>query len=250
MTVIFVLPAYDEAENLGSLLDNVKAAMGAAGLAYKIVVIDDGSKDPTYAVARRYAEHMPIVIEQNMPNQGLAAALRKGFIRAAALAAPDDVIVTMDADNTHTPAQVPQLLAALQPGVDVVVASRYRRGAEIYGLSASRKALSRGAALLFQIFFPMRGVRDYTCGYRACRAELLQRALRLYGDDFVSERGFSCVADTLLKLNRLGGRVAEIPLVLRYDLKQGRSKMAVVRTTLQTLWLLVRRRLSIGIVRA
>jgi dolichol-phosphate mannosyltransferase len=243
------LPAFNEGENLGPLLERVRAAMEAAALPYKVVVVDDGSTDSTYAVARAYAGRMPIVIEQNTPNQGLASALRKGFLRAAAIAAPEDVIVTMDADNSHLPEQVPECLGALG-GAAIVVASRYRSGAEIHGLSSLRKALSRAAGLLFQMVFPVPGLRDYTSGYRAFRAALLQRALRLYGDNFISERGFSCVADTLLKLHRLGGAVAEVPLILRYDRKKGRSKMPVMRTLLQTLWLMVRRRLNVGVVRA
>jgi dolichol-phosphate mannosyltransferase len=249
MTVIFVLPTYNEAENLAPLLDQVRATMEGARLTYKVVVVDDGSNDATYAVVDDHARRMPIIIERNMFNKGLACALRMGLLRATAIADPTDVIVTMDADNTHKPDQVLQCLRALGQGADIVIASRYRPGAEIHGLSAFRRALSHGASLLFRICFPMRGVRDYTCGYRVCRAELLQRAIRLYGEDFISERGFSSVADTLLKLHKLGGRIAEIPLILRYDRKKGESKMAVARTILQTLWLLLRRRFNVGIVR-
>ena len=249
MTVIFVLPAYNEAENLGPLLDEICAAMEDPKLAYKVVVVDDGSQDNTYAVAQEYGKRMPILLEQNMPNEGLASALRKGFRRAAEIAVPGDVLVTMDADNTHKPAQVPQMLRAMEQGADIVVASRYRPGAEIHGLTAFREMLSRCAGLLFQICFPVRGLRDYTCGYRVFRASLVQRGLKVYGADFVSERGFSCIVDTLLKLNKLGGRATEIPLILRYDLKKGQSKMRVVRTTFQTLWLLLRRRFNVGIVR-
>jgi dolichol-phosphate mannosyltransferase len=249
MTVIYVLPAYNEGENLAPLLDEVRTAMETAHLSYQVVVVDDGSKDNTYAVARDYARRMPVVIEQNMPNEGLASALRKGFRKACEIAGPQDVLVTMDADNTHKPAQVPQLLTALERGADIVVASRYRPGAEIHGLSQFRELLSRCAGIVFQICCPVRGVRDYTCGYRAYRAGLVQRGLKLYGAEFVSETGFSCIVDTLLKLNKMGGRATEIPLVLRYDLKKGQSKMRVVKTTFQTLWLLLRRRLDVGIRR-
>ena len=154
----------------------------------------------------------------------------------------------MDADNSHRPAQVPQLLKALEPGFDMVVASRYRPGAEIHGLSASREVLSRVAGLVFQVCFPVRGVRDYTCGYRVYRAKTIQGAWQLYGPGFVSERGFSCIVDTLLKLYKFGAHATEIPLILRYDLKKGQSKMRVARTVWQTLWLLLRRRFNVGIV--
>ena len=247
MTVIYVLPAFNEGENLGPLLDEIRTAMDDAKLLYKVVVVDDGSKDNTYAVAQDYARRMPVLIEQNMPNEGLASALRKVFRKACEIAVPQDVLVTMDADNTHKPAQVPQLLIAMERGADIVVASRYRPGAEIHGLSQFRELLSRCAGILFQICCPVRGVRDYTCGYRAYRAKLVQHGLQVYGSDFVSEPGFSCIVDTLLKLNKMGGRATEIPLILRYDLKKGQSKMRVMKTTFQTLWLLLRRRFNVGI---
>jgi len=249
MTVIFLLPAYNEAENLGPLLEEICTAMEHAALAYRVIVVDDGSTDDTYAVAQEYGKRLPILLEQNMPNEGLASALRKGLRKALEIAASDDVIITMDADNTHKPQQVPEMLAGLRRGADIVIASRYRAGAEIHGLTAGRKLLSRGAGLLFQACYPIHGARDYTCGYRAYRAGLLREAVKLYGESFVIEQGFSCMIDALLKLHKLGARVTEIPLVLRYDLKKGESKMRVGRTIRQTLVLLLKRRLNIGILR-
>jgi dolichol-phosphate mannosyltransferase len=93
---------------------------------------------------------------------------------------------------------------------------------------------------------PIPGVRDYTCGFRAYRASVLGASIEHYGDRFVTEKGFSCMVDVLLKLRRLrinGARIVmgEAPMVLRYDLKGGVSKMRVLRTIRQTLSLVVRR---------
>ena len=76
----------------------------------------------------------------------------------------------------------------------------------------------------------MRGARDYTCGFRLYRAAMLRRAADAWGDRLVEEAGFTCMAEVLLKLGRGGARVAEVPLILRYDLKEGASKMKVMRT--------------------
>jgi dolichol-phosphate mannosyltransferase len=92
--------------------------------------------------------------------------------------------------------------------------------------------------------FPIHGVRDYTCGFRAYRCRLLREAFRRYGDDFVDRRGFECMVDILLKLHRLGATFAEVPLTLRYDRKGGASKMRVARTVADTLRLMLRRRLG------
>jgi len=87
-------------------------------------------------------------------------------------------------------------------------------------------------------------VRDFTSGYRAYRAGVVRQAFETYGGEFVAESGFSCMVDILLKLRRLGAIITEVPLVLRYDMKYGVSKMLVIRTIRDTLALLASRRLG------
>ena len=92
--------------------------------------------------------------------------------------------------------------------------------------------------------FPIKGVRDYTCGFRAYRASLLKKAFSVYGDKFVEYKGFQCMADILLKLSRMDAIMSEVPMILRYDLKGGETKMRVSTTVLNTIKLLFKRRLE------
>jgi dolichol-phosphate mannosyltransferase len=124
----------------------------------------------------------------------------------------------------------------------VVIASRYREGSQVRGLSLHRRFLSSGASWLFRIFFPTRGVRDYTCSYRAYRAKAMKSLVERYGREFISERGFSCMVDILLRLRERDLVFAEVPLVLRYDRKPGQTKMRIFQTLFDTLKLLLRRR--------
>ena len=87
--------------------------------------------------------------------------------------------------------------------------------------------MSRAASLLMRIVFPIRGVRDFTCGYRAYRADVLQRAVEHYHGEFVDQDGFQCMVDILLKLRPMRLIFGEVPLLLRYDRKGGQSKMHV-----------------------
>jgi len=105
-----------------------------------------------------------------------------------------------------------------------------------------RRFLSRGMSILFRIVFPVEGVRDYSCGYRAYRAEFLQEALEDQGERLFAQDGFACMVGILLHLARADAVFGEVPLVLRYDQKLGESKMNVGRTVLRTLHLLVRER--------
>jgi dolichol-phosphate mannosyltransferase len=178
-------------------------------------------------------------------NRGLNEALRTGLLAALEQVGDDDIVVTMDADDTHAPGLISRMTMLIEEGNDVVVASRYAPGGRVMGVPLTRRVLGRGASLLFRAVYPVRGVRDYTCGYRAYRAGLLKAAFARWGGEFLGQPGFSCMVDILLKLSRLGAVVAEAPLILRYDRKPGKSKMDVRRTMVQTLSLLARRRLGL-----
>lgn len=242
--VIVVLPAYDEAGNIGGLLDKIADALEEARLLYEIIIVDDGSSDGTAAVIERYHEDVPVTLHRHEMNQGLGATIRDGLYLASKTAGDRDIVVTMDADETHTPGLMLRMVRMVREGCDVVIASRYQPGARVMGVSLFRRLLSFGASVLFRVFFPTRGVRDFTCGYRAYRGSVLHQAIETYGDELVECSGFQCMIDILLKLRQLDVVFGEVPLILRYDLKQGRSKMRVLRTIRDSLHLLVRRRLG------
>lgn len=241
-----VLPAFNEEASLPPLLDALEEAMAEADLPYQVLVVDDGSTDATREIAREYARRLPLTLEVHEVNLGLGAAIRDGLTRAAREAAPDDVLVTLDADNSQTPELIPRMVRRVREGCDVVVASRYRPGSHIRGVSPLRRGLSYWGSWLFRLIFPTRGVRDFTCGYRAYRAQVLAEALAAEGEAFFDQDGFQCMVDILLKLRRRGVIFNEVPLILRYDLKAGASKMKVARTAAKTLALLVRNRLGLA----
>jgi dolichol-phosphate mannosyltransferase len=243
--VVLVLPAYNEEANLGKLLKRIQEAMEESSLRYQVVVVDDGSQDRTPGILREFSSQMPMTVSRHEVNLGLGVSIRDGLYLAAQIASENDVIVTMDSDETHTPGLILRMVRMVREGHDVVIASRFQPGSRIYGLSTTRRLVSYLASLLCRIVFPTQGVRDFTCGYRAYRAEALKGALDRYGDEFIRADGFQCMVDILLKLRRMDVVFGEAPLILRYDLKRGVSKMRMFRTARQTLALLIRRRLGI-----
>ena len=245
-TIYIVLPAYNEEENLGTLLDQIRDAMEESGHTYRVIVVDDGSRDRTLEIAREHAGIMPVIVERHEVNQGLGATIRDGLRAAADRCLDRDIVVAMDADNSHKPGLIDAMIPLIRQGNDVVIASRYRPGSHVRGVPFHRNVLSFGARMLFQAVFPIRGVRDYTCGYRAYRGSLLKQAFARHGDALVSEEGFQCMVDILLKLHRMGAIFNEVPMILRYDLKGGVSKMRVGQTVGRTLALLLRSRFSPG----
>jgi len=242
--VVITLPAYNEEATLRPLLHAIQEAMEENTLPYRVIVVDDGSEDGTAEVAAKLADRLPLELVRHPSNRGLGESLRTGLLAALRKASDRDIIVTMDSDNTHSPGLIVRMVRNIREGNDVVIASRYRPGARIVGVPLYRRLLSRGASLLFRMLFPTPNVRDFTSGYRAYRAGLLRRAFEAYGDDLVGQAGFSCMVDLLLKLRRLDAIMSEVPLVLRYDRKQGISKMLVLQTIRQTLALAITRRLG------
>jgi dolichol-phosphate mannosyltransferase len=214
--------------------------MEESRLEYKVVAVDDGSSDGTWEAITRHVAEMPLVPVRHEANRGLAEALRSGLQVALREAAPTDVIVTMDADNTHAPGLVMRMLTLIREGHDLVIGSRYVAGARVVGVPFHRRVLSSGASLLMRAVFPIEGARDYTCGFRAYRASILQAAFARYGEALISQKGFSCMVDILLKMRRLDPIVTEVPLILRYDLKHGMSKMRAAHTIVDTLVLMAR----------
>lgn len=250
--MIFVaLPAYNEEDGIVLLLEEIHntAEDFLPGLNFCIVVVDDGSTDATADRAKECFERLgtrdgkiEYQVVTHPENRGLAEALKTGLIYCVDKSSPKDVILTMDSDNSHTPGLIPTMTRKIYEGHDVVIASRFRSGARVLGLSSFRIFLSFAASWIFRTLFPIPGVRDYTCGYRAYRAELLKEVLR-DDSDFISESGFSAMVDVLLKLRKKRDNLlmTEVPLLLRYDKKLSASKMNVQRTTLQTLSLIWRR---------
>ena len=244
-----VLSAWNEANVIGPLLDALGAVARRDTEPWHVVVVDDGSTDDTHAIAERAAHAAgygsagapALTVLRHPENRGLGAGLRTGFEHVIARAADTDVIVTLDADLTHPPAQIPTLVARVRDGYDLAIASRYRPGAEVKGVPGSRRVLSDGGRLVFQLLFPTPGVRDYTCCFRAYRVPILRRALLAYGGTLSPARGFEAVMDILLALRPLGVRAVEIPLQLDYSGRVGASKMKVASNVQRTLALLGRR---------
>src|SRR3989304_6768025 len=198
-----VLPAFNEAENLPPLLDGIASILATGKRAYTVVVVDDGSSDATSSVVKDHAGRLPRQLSGPERNRGLARAIETGLRVVLQGAGADDVVVTMDADNTHSPRLLPRMVAALQGGADVGIASRFAPGGAEEGVPPLRRILSRGIGLLMHLRFGLRGVRDYSSGYRAYRARLLQAAAGRYGARLIEADGFAGMAGLLVKLRAI-----------------------------------------------
>lgn len=234
MKIYIILPCYNESASLGFLLQKICSLKARTDCPMDIIAVDDGSTDNTGEILRDWSRQIPITIIKHKINRGLGETSRDGFEAAADLASPEDIIIRMDADNTHEPDYIPSMVKKIREGYEIVIASRFQKGGGMLGLGSYRTLISLMANMFMKCLFPVKGVWEYSCGFRAYRAELIQTAIRIFGDQFISLKGvgFTCTLEKLVKLRMLGAKVAEVPFVLRYDQKSGSSKMVTSITTL------------------
>lgn len=234
--IYLFLPAFNEEASLEKLLLKIKKELDAKNEAHKILVINDGSTDGTAAILDKLMAQGDINLEvfTHPINRGLGETERDGFERVAWQAADDDVIVRVEGDDTHDPKYIFDLLAKLDEGYDVVNTSRFQPGGEQVGLNTYRTNISLLANKFMKLLFNIKGVKDYSCGFRAYKAKVLKDALSIYGNSFIQLKGlgFTSTLETIVKLNIMGCRFAEVPFVLRYDLKESQSKMVSSITSL------------------
>lgn len=156
--IYIVLPTYNEQSGIQLLLERIDLTLKEARQDYKILLVNDGSTDETLKIVEALKAKIRVEIVSHPQNRGLGESIKTGLIHAVKQAADFDIIVTMDADNTHVPGLIMRLNRNIWEGCDLVIASRYVRNARVIGVPLLRRFLGRGASLLFRMFFPIPGV--------------------------------------------------------------------------------------------
>lgn len=232
--IYMLLPAYNEEESLDQLLPKIdKSFREDMKLDYHIIVCNDGSRDKTGEKLKEYAETLPMTIITHVINRGLGETSRDLFEKAAELSSDDDIIIRMDCDDTHEPEFIPGMIAKINEGYDVVIASRFVEGGGQEGLNSYRATISKLANLFMKFFFPIKGLKEYSSGFRAYRATAIKHAINTFGNQFIQLKGlgFTATLEKVVKLKIIGAKFGESPFILRYQQKRSESKMVSSITT-------------------
>ncbi|MQM27730.1 polyprenol monophosphomannose synthase [Glycomyces albidus] len=221
---IVAIPTYNERENIET---TVAAALdGCPGI--DVLIVDDNSPDGTGAIADALADaHDNVHVLHRPEKQGLGAA----YLAAFAWAADRDyrIVVEMDADGSHDPADLPRLLKAIDDGAELSLGSRYVPGGSVRNWALHRLALSRCAGIYTRVMLGLH-VQDVTAGYRAYRLDALQK-LQL---DTVNSVGYCFQIDLTWRAVRAGFTISEVPIVFT-ERRAGASKMNGA-ITVEALW--------------
>jgi len=234
-----VLPCYNEGENIAALVQAWKqqeAGLAERSVALRLLVVNDGSSDNTQFVGSRLAqENSNVQMISHEKNKGLGEVLNTGI---NFVLGEEDIkyLCIMDGDMTQHPSYIHAMLDKMERmQLDCVIASRYRKGSKVEGLSFYRKILSYGARVVYTLKLGVPGVRDYTCGYRLYKVSALRVLAERYKGRILKESSFACMLELLGYLYQEGFKMGEVPFVLKYQLKKGQSKMNVMRTIRRSL---------------
>lgn len=230
-TAWLIVPTFNEAGNLESVIPAALAALETSVPGgYRILIVDDSSPDGTGEIADRIASQNAAIAVLHRPRrEGLGPAYLAGF--AYALEAGADLVVEMDADLSHDPADIARLIAAIDAGADVALGSRYVSGGSVVQWGQLRRFVSRGGCLYARLVLGLQ-IRDLTGGFKCFRREVLE-AIDLGS---VRSHGYVFQVELTLRAVRRGFRVVEVPIVFQ-DRHYGRSKMSA-RIAVEAAWLL------------
>lgn len=213
--ILVVIPTFNEAQTLPGTLARLRSAVPQAD----VLVVDDASPDGTGDLADAAAERDPAVhVLHRGAKGGLGAAYVAGF--QWGLPRGYDVVVEMDADGSHQPEELPSLLDELTRGADLVIGSRWVPGGRVQNWPVHRLWLSRGGNTYTRVMLGL-PVRDATAGFRAYRAEALERIP--LAD--VASQGYCFQVDMAWRVHLAGGRISEVPICF-VERSMGTSKMS------------------------
>jgi len=210
-----VLPTYNERDNIGTIVPAIRAALPDA----VVLIVDDGSPDGTGAIADGLTAADPLIrVLHRDVKEGLARAYVAGF--DVALVAGATCVVQMDADWSHPPSVLPELVGRIEGGAGLALGSRYARGGGTEGWPLTRRIISRGGNLYSQLILWL-PYPDLTGGFRAWRAETL-RAVR---PATIDATGYVFMIELVFRAHRLGAQIAQVPFVFT-ERRSGASKMS------------------------
>jgi len=222
-----VLPTYNEAENIEAIVRSALLHLGSTGREHHVLVVDDRSPDGTGEIADGLAAQLSEVeVLHRASKEGIGPAYLAGFDHA--LAAGADLLLEMDSDFSHDPADLPRLIAAADDA-DLVLGSRYVPGGGVTDWGFVRRTVSRGGSLYARLLLGV-PVRDLTGGFKCFRREVLERLdLTAVGTD-----GYGFQIEVTYRALRAGFRVREVPILFR-DRRVGSSKMSA-RIAAEAFW--------------
>jgi dolichol-phosphate mannosyltransferase len=227
--IYFLIPVYNETANLKNLFGELSSLDIAMEVHY--VFSDDGSTDKSKEIISELFKGKSFTILGDGINRGPGAAFNTGFAWILQHAAPEDKVVTLEADCTSDLGILNTMLVLRDLGYDLVLASVYAQGGGFEKTSFFRKFISAVANFMFRFLFDVK-VLTLSSFYRVYSVALLERIQKKY-NGIITEYGFVCMLEILVRAIRCNARIIEVPMKLHSSKRIGQSNMKVLKTTFQ-----------------
>ena len=212
-----ILPTYCEAQNIERLISEVQGLT----LNTTILVIDDNSPDHTADAVRKLQHTYPNLLLLERPQKGgLGSAITDGFRTFLALKQPPKYVVTMDADYSHNPQDLPRLVATMSGDCSLAIGSRYCRNGRTQGWPKQRRIISRVANMIARKILGLKP-HDCTSGYRCYTTSLIKQTI-----GFLHSQTYDIQIETVKQAHQQGFQIQEVPILFT-NRKQGKSKLTI-----------------------
>lgn len=221
--IYICIPSYNEAPTIGLLLWKVRQIFAGFPREYQLLVLDDGSQDPTSEVLERYTRVLPLTVVRHQERRGYAGSVEE-LLRLAVERTDRpkrDAAVLMHADFAHGPHFIPDLVRRIESGADIVIAQSKLEGES----SRSRRLVRRLAPVLLRGVVSVPGVSDVVSGFSIFRLVTLRNAFRSQRPPLLRTQGWAANAELYDRAARHARRVETIAAVERSDLRQRPSRV-------------------------
>lgn len=238
--------ALNEAQNLPKLLVNLNHEMQILQHDFKIIACLDSSNDESLQIISDFQKFHPIKILPLKNQRGLGLAYKRLFEEVIKNSNDDDLIISLDADNTHNPEQIPEMLHHFEKhNLDLLIVSRFCNTSVMSDFPIHRQFISKSTSILFQNLFSVKKIygeklQDFTSGYRIYKAKKLKELFEIKKNNFITEPEFAYTCELVINLARLNSRVDEIAISYDYGNKIGKSKLRIFRNFTRLIILLIK----------
>ena len=235
-----IIPVYNEEENISTLFRDCRAladeVVGRFDVSF--ILVDDGSSDNTLEFVKKEVNELPLEVLSHETNQGPGAAFATAFSWLSEKIGSDDWVITMEGDNTSRCDLIQVMLNRSNEGFDVVLASPYMYGGGFTETTFLRRLLSSGANLLVKDLLGIQGILTVSSFFRLYRSSAIIRMQRIFSPRILERPGFESMVELIMKMTMLKLSISEVAMQLDSSLRQGKSKMRIVRTIrgYLTLW--------------
>ncbi len=236
----------DEAQNLKTLLPNLVHEMEVLETSYEIIVCLDGSTDGSFEILSNFQKFHPIKILPQKNKRGLGIAYKRLFDETLKNSQDDDIIISLDADNTHNPDQIPEMVQHFKDNkLDLLIASRFCNTSIMEDFPWHRKMISKTTSIVLQKLFTVKKVDqknllDYTSGYRIYNSKIIHELFLAKGVSYIVEPEFTYTCELAINISRQDARIDEIPISYDYGKKIGESKLRIFKNLVRLIILVTK----------